>query len=131
MSSSSSRLAEYSTTTCGIPLAPSGIRHGVSQGSNLRDSNFDDVARFQPARGIKPSAGASWRPRENEIAGFQCRERRDVFNELAKTEDHTLGSIVLTQFTVDPRCYSKRTFKIDFRSRHHPRAHAPGGVEVF
>src|ERR1700681_3151003 len=79
------------------------VDHAVTKYADIVRFDLNDVAGFQIARRIKPRAGAGRRPRDDDVAGRQGREGRDIVDQVTKAEDQPGGAILLPRFAIDPR----------------------------
>src|ERR1700731_2013581 len=85
------------TGSCGL------VDHAIAQNSDMVGLDLDDIAGFQVARRIEPRTGAGRRSRDNDIAGDQGREGRDVVDQITIAEDQPAGAVVLPGLAIDPR----------------------------
>src|ERR1700704_6231078 len=79
------------------------VDHAVAQHADIVGLDLDDIAGFQIARRIEPRAGAGRRSRDDDVAGYQRGEGRDVVDQIAKAEDQPRGAVVLPGLAIDPR----------------------------
>src|SRR5665647_1361169 len=79
------------------------VDHAVAQGPDIVGLDLDDVAGLQIARRVEPRAGAGRRPRDDDVAGYQRGEGRDVADQISEAEDQPRGAIILPGLAVDPR----------------------------
>src|SRR5580693_3637464 len=77
------------------------VDHAIAQHADVVSLDLDDVAGLEVTRRIEPRAGASRRSRDDDVAGHQRREGRNIIDEVAETEDQAAGAIVLPPFAID------------------------------
>src|SRR5580658_9991526 len=77
------------------------VDHAVAQHADIFGFNFDHVAGLQIARRIEPRAGAGRGARDNDIAGYERREGRNIIDQVAKAEDQPRRAVILPCFAVD------------------------------
>ena len=106
------------------------VDHAIAQHADVVGFDLDDVAGFQIARRIEPRAGAGRRSRDDDIAGHQRREGRDIVDQIAKAEDQPAGAVVLPGLAVDPRGQPDIGDLRFIGVGNEPRAEAAGGIEI-
>ena len=89
-----------------------------------------DVAGLEIARRIEPRAGAGRRSRDDDVAGHQRGEGRDVVDEIAEAEDQPRGAVVLPRLAVDARGQPDVRDLRFVAVGHEPWPEAAGGVEI-
>src|SRR5258706_5231111 len=106
------------------------VDYAIAQHADIVGLDLDDIAGLQVARRIEPRAGAGWRSRDNDIAGPQRRERRDIIDQVTEAEDQPAGAVILPRLAVDPR---RQPYIRDLRFNgigNEPWAKAAGAVEI-
>src|SRR5215472_17706732 len=79
------------------------VGHTVAQEAHTLRFDLDHVAGLEIARRIKPCTGAGRRARDDDVAGHERRESRDIVDEIAEREDQPRGAVVLPRLAVDAR----------------------------
>src|SRR5450759_4617894 len=102
------------------------VDHAIAQHADIVGFDLDDIAGLEIARRIEPRTGAGRRSRDDDVAGHQRGEGRDIVDQIAEAEDQPARAVVLPGLAIDPR---RQPDIRDLRFtgvRNQPRAEAAG-----
>src|SRR6516164_6123486 len=106
------------------------VGHAVAQDAHALGFDLDHVAGLEVARWIKPRAGAGRCARDDDVAGYERGEGRDVVDEVAEQEDQPRGVVVLPRLAIDARGQPDIGNLGLARIGHDPWPEAAGRIEV-
>src|SRR6202035_4543273 len=79
------------------------VDHAIAQHADIIGLDLDDIAGLEVTRWIEPRAGAGRCSRDDNVAGHQRREGRDIVDQVTKAEDQSRGAVILPRLAIDPR----------------------------
>src|SRR5262245_47142471 len=111
-------------------LSGSFVDDAVAQDADAFGLDLDDIAGLEVARRIESCTGAGRCTCDDDVAGHQRGEGRDVVEKEAEAEDHPPGAVILTCLAIDACGQADVRYLGVIGIRHEPRTQAAGRIEI-
>src|SRR5262249_32649931 len=79
---------------------------------------------------IEPRARAGWRARDDDVAGHQRGEGRDIVEEVTEAKDQPACAIILPRLAIDAGGQADVRYLRVIGVGHEPWPKAAGGIEI-